>query len=71
MPCSSSDGMGYNSEDIFARRRLDDLLKKNNELTEILCSVLRSLDDANIPIPVNAAAWYHDHRKWDKSQGRP
>jgi hypothetical protein len=71
MPCSSSDGMGRDrGEDYDARRDIKDLAAKNDELTQVLCAVLRAVDGAQIPIPEIAKEWYRKHREWDKSQGR-
>lgn len=75
MPCSSSDGMGYDyKEDPEARREIRKLREKNDELTQMLCSLLRMLDSSEsgpLPLSQDIRDWYNKHREWDKSQGRP
>lgn len=71
MPCNSSDGMAAAyAEDPVAQRDILELKRKNDELTHMLCSLLRALDDS-IAIPSDVAEWFHKHREWDRSQGRP
>lgn len=70
MPCNSSDGMGdAYREDPRARNQITDLRRKNDDLTSMLCSLLRALS-ANMPIPPDVVQWFHAHKEWDKSQGR-
>lgn len=71
MPCSSSDGMAdAYREDLQARRQISDLQQKNNELTDMLCSLLRHLDSLLPDAPPAVVEWYRKHREWDRSQGR-
>lgn len=63
MPCNSSDGMGdAYREDPEARRKVE-------ELTQMLCAVLRILD-SNVTLPPEVHKWWMKHKAWDKSQGR-
>jgi hypothetical protein len=62
MPCNSSDGMGHRT-DPAAQRKIDDL-------TRMLCSLLRALD-GKVALPPDVADWYRAHQSWDRSQGRP
>lgn len=64
MPCNSSDGMGE------AYRTDPDAQRKIDELTRMLCSLLRTLDD-KVLLPADVEKWYRKHREWDRSQGRP
>lgn len=65
MPCSSSDGMGeaYRTDPV-AQRKVD-------ELTRMLCSLLRTLDGCNVALPPDIVDWFRKHREWDRTQGRP
>ena len=70
MPCSSSDGMAdAYREDPVARRQIIQLQKSNNELTDMLCTLLRSLE-GKIEFDAKTQAWFDNHKKWDQSQGR-
>ena len=64
MPCSSGMGDPGWSE-------INELRRKNDELTRMLCSLLRSLDDHIPHLPSDVVEWYAAHREWDASQGRP
>lgn len=70
MPCNSSDGMAdaYRT-DPDAQRQVRELRQKNDDLTRMLCSLLRALEDHMI-VPQDVAEWYHQHQEWDRSQGR-
>lgn len=72
MPCNSSDGQGSAwaiADD--AEREVRKLRAKNDELTFMLCGVLRALEAAGIPLPAETMVWFEAHKKWDRSQGRP
>lgn len=71
MPCNSSDGQGSaenNAQD--ALREVEKLRRKNDELTAMLCSLLNRLED-HIELDQDVKNWFMEHRKWDRSQGRP
>ena len=71
MPCDSSQGMGdAYREDPQARREVHAMKRELDEVTRMLCSLLRALDDTT-QIPPDVAEWFHKHREYDKSQGRP
>lgn len=70
MPCDSSQGMAdaYRTDPV-AQRRIAELKTECDQVTRMLCSLLRSLDDA-VTLPPDVAAWYHKHREHDRAQGR-
>lgn len=70
MPCSSSDGMGdaYRT-DPDAQRRLAVMEKRNHDLTQMLCSLVRLLNDT-VDLPADVCKWYEEHQAFDRSQGR-
>jgi hypothetical protein len=45
--------------------------QKIDDLTRMLCSLLRSLDGKGLQLPPDIVEWYNKHRAWDQSQGRP
>jgi hypothetical protein len=70
MPCSSSDGQGSaesNAQD--ALREVGKLRRKNDELTSMLCCLLRQISD-HVELNPDVARWFEEHKKWDRSQGR-
>lgn len=70
MPCNSSDGQG--SPEAVASSAYDEvrkLRKKNDELTSMLCALLRGLNDT-MELPPETVKWYQEHKAWDRSQGR-
>lgn len=70
MPCNSSDGMAdAYREDPDARRQIRELRQKNDELTRMLCSLVRSLH-FGVSLPMDVAEWYERHKEWDRSKGR-
>jgi len=66
MPCDSGQGM---SSDGDLYRRIDGLKRECDEVTSMLCSLLRSLDE-RIHLPPEIVDWYRKHKEYDKSQGR-
>lgn len=70
MPCDSSQGMGdAYREDPVARRQMETMKRELDKVTTMLCSLLRTLD-GRVNIPADVAGWFHEHREYDKSQGR-
>jgi hypothetical protein len=77
MPCSSSDGMGdAYREDPEARRnvvklqdKVTELRRKNDDLTRMLCALLRDLSNV-VNVSPDIARWYEEHKAWDRSRGR-
>lgn len=69
MPCDSS-GYPPAGDDYEARRQIKAMKQDLDNVTSMLCSLLRALDNS-VPIPPDVAEWFHKHREYDRSQGRP
>lgn len=68
MPCDSSQGMADSyREDPEARKQVKVLKAELDKVTRLLCSVLSQL---SMDLPPDLAAWYAEHKEWDRSQGR-
>ncbi|HYT46480.1 MAG TPA: hypothetical protein VEP90_29390 [Methylomirabilota bacterium] len=72
MPCNSCDGMGdAYREDPQARRDILELKEKNDKLTRMLCSLIRTVRKMGGSIlDQETEEWFEYHEWWDKSQGR-
>lgn len=69
MPCNSSNGMGKVSQS-----DIEELKRKNDELTRMLCWVLnaifRTSNGLPIDLPTEVTQWWEKHQLWDRTQGR-
>jgi hypothetical protein len=68
MPCDSS---GYTpaGNDYEAHRQIKEMKAELDNVTSMLCSLLRQLD-GHVPLSPEIADWFHKHREYDKTQGR-
>ena len=76
MPCSGGPGGAYDpkyaafNSAMDAHSSIRKLRSENDELTRMLCSLLRTLAETNIKLPPDLEAWWRKHQNWDISQGR-
>ncbi|HYT42420.1 MAG TPA: hypothetical protein VEP90_08735 [Methylomirabilota bacterium] len=72
MPCTG-DGPSI-SYDAYAHDDIRRLKEKNDELTRMLCSLIRLLKQKVFPVSMlldpEIEKWFVEHEKWDRSQGR-
>lgn len=68
MPCDSA---GYPSAgyDYDAQRQIKEMKSELDNVTSMLCSLLRQLD-GRLPLTQEIAEWFQKHREYDRSQGR-
>jgi hypothetical protein len=74
MPCNSGYGDSVNTfsgsgEDFTARRQVTEIKQELDNVTNMLCSLLRVLD-GKVTIPPDVAQWFDKHQEHDRSQGR-
>jgi len=56
-------------DDYEARRRIEHVKAQLDSVTAMLCALCRRISEGG-PLPPEIAAWYEQHKAWDKSQGR-